>query len=77
MVYFLHRYVGASEMHHYLHADHILHLVGDDFGTVVLPYFGPGIGDSKINSNGWEKGIRNVFFQGVEFWMSHVKVACT
>ena len=52
MVDFLHRYVGASEMCHCLHADHVLHLVGDDFDTIVLPYFGPRVDDSKINSNG-------------------------
>ena len=77
MVDFLHRYVGASEMRHCLHVDHVLHLVGDDFDTVALPYFSARVGDSKIDSDGWDKGIRNMFFQGVEFWMSHMEVACT
>ncbi|CBI33337.3 unnamed protein product, partial [Vitis vinifera] len=66
---FLHRYVGASEMHPCLHEDHILHLVGEYFGTIVLPYSGARVGASKIDSDGMEKGIRNMFFQGVEFWM--------
>ena len=32
----LRRYVGASKVRHGLHADHILHLVGDDSGMVIL-----------------------------------------
>ncbi|WJZ82736.1 hypothetical protein VitviT2T_002469 [Vitis vinifera] len=42
-------------------------IVGDDLDTVVLPYFGARVGSSKINLDGWEKGIRSIFFQGVEF----------
>ena len=52
-------------------------IVGDDLDTVVLPYFGARVGSSKINLDGWEKGIRSIFFQGVEFLVSHVEVART
>ena len=38
-----------------------------------------GFGRSILHgrSNCWENEIRNVFFQGVEFWTSYVEVACT
>lgn len=52
-------------------------IIGDDLDMVVLPYSGARVGGSKINFDGWEKGIRSIFFQGVDFLVSHVEVACT